>query len=138
MGIPSFLKKRDFSLLNLADLGLTRLYHTHFFSAVSRVDLSNNRLSNMHGIALLITCQELNLNGNLLTEVEEDILCLIQLRVLSLNDNLLEKEDSLLLLERISSMKQLSIEGNPLVRVRDSSHLERLFSRISLSCGITS
>ena len=135
--IPSFLKKRDFSLLNLSNLGLTRLYHTHFFSAVNKVDLSNNRLSNMQGIAVLVTCQELNLNGNLLTEVEEDILCLIQLRVLSLNDNLLEKEDSLLLLEQLSSMKQLNIEGNPLVRLRDSTHLVRLLSRISLNCGIT-
>ncbi|KAI6654665.1 Geranylgeranyl transferase type-2 subunit alpha-like [Oopsacas minuta] len=137
-GIPSFLKKRDFSHLNLSGLGLTRLYHTHFFSAVSILDLSNNRLTNMQGLSVLVTCQELNLDGNLLTEVEEDILFLIRLRILSLKSNLIEKEDSLLLLEKIDSIHQLNIEGNPILKERDSSLLINLFSNLILNCGATS
>ena len=134
-GIPRFLKKRDFSIFNLRGMGLTRLYHTHFFSAVSRVDLSNNRLTDMNGLAFLVTCRELYLDGNLLTEVEEDILCLIQLRLLSLKDNLIEREGSLLLLQQLSAMEQLNIAGNPLLKERDISQLISSFAKISLNCG---
>ena len=132
--IPSFLKKREFSAINLSGLGLTRLYHTHFFSAVSRVDLSNNRLTDMNGLAVLVTCRELNIDGNLLTEVEEDILCLIQLRLLSLRNNLIERADTLLLLQKLSSLEQLNIGGNPLLKESDPSELVKSFSKISLSC----
>ena len=128
----SRLLKQELSTLSLSGLGLTRLYHTQYFASLASLDLSNNRLSCMSGFAYLVTCQELNLNDNFITEVEEDILDLEQLRILRLKNNSIASQNSLHLLNKMAVLEQLCLEGNPVLQGADSSQIASIFSKLSI------
>lgn len=67
--------------------GLTSLWVPHYLPAVTKLDLSNNSLVSMQGAHVWVDLEELNLEGNKLVAIEDDIVALKHLKSLTLKGN---------------------------------------------------
>ena len=66
---------------------LTKLYHTEHMLLFHTVSLSINHLTSLHGIGQLKSVRCLELDGNRLEELPEELAELTELRELSLKNN---------------------------------------------------
>ncbi|GFT00358.1 geranylgeranyl transferase type-2 subunit alpha [Nephila pilipes] len=101
--------------INLSNRKLTHLYHFDQLILIEKINLSSNNLTSVYPLRYLICVKSINLDDNQLSSLEglED---LQNLELLSLRKNSLKKLYNLEILKTCLNLRELFLEGNPVVK----------------------
>ncbi|XP_055952485.1 geranylgeranyl transferase type-2 subunit alpha-like [Argiope bruennichi] len=100
--------------VNLSNKKLTRLCHFDQLILIEKIDLSSNNLTSVYPLRYLMCVKSINLDDNQLSSLE-GVEELENLEILSIKRNYLKKENNLESLKTCLKLKELFLEGNPIM-----------------------